>query len=634
MFFCQFWPVNQVFHFGFHKNSLHPPTISCYYQIVKKTLSEALFQIKLGIKVLKLVFDSSPKWASFYFLSSALNSSVPALSFYIYKLIIDAIIAAAKSPSPENIRLVLAFILLNFLIDTIGSVFGNLSTYGYDACKDIFNKFAISKVLEKSANLDLSFFEDHKFYDQLEKVQRDIYWRPVQVMNTVVDGTSAILGLFPLLFILTRLAFWAPIVIVALYLPRLLFRLKYSYWTYSITSGRSPLHRKVNQIIWLLTHTNPAKEIKIFSLKNYFLNLFGKINDQFIAENRGLAKKQNIYSFLLDFAGQAGYFSLVFFSAIQAIFQKITIGDLTMYIGTIGQFQRVVHGIIIDIAQFYENNLFLQNFFDFLDYQPKIVSPKSPKFIDSSSPLRVEFKNVSFGYEPGKMILKNVSLTLKDAKNLALVGENGAGKTTLVKLLLRLYDVSSGQILVNNVDIRDIDIENLREKIGVIFQDYMHYEVSVRENIGFGDIKRINNIGAIRKAARLSGASEFIEKFPDKYKAILGKYWEKGEELSGGQWQKIALARAFFKDAKVLIMDEPTSALDPKSEYEVFQNLIFHTTHKSLILISHRFSTVRLADEIIVMHKGEIIEQGTHEALMKKNDHYAKLYGLQAKWYK
>ncbi len=602
--------------------------------LMKKTLSEASHQITLGIKVLRMVFIASPKWASFYFISNALNSAIPTLSFYIYKLIIDATVAAIKTPSPENIRLVLAFVILNFLIDSVGAIFGNFSTYGYDTCKDIFNKFAIGKVLDKAASLDLSFFEDHKFYDQLEKVQRDIYYRPVQVMNTVVNGFSAILGLFSLLFLLTRLAYWAPIAIVTLSLPRLFFRLKYSYWTFSITNSRSPQHRKVNQIIWLLTQTNPAKEIKIFSLKDHFLNFFNKINDQFIAENRSLAKKQNIYSFFLDVAGIMGYFAIGFFTIIQTIFQKISIGDLTMYLGTITQFQRVVHGIIIDIAEFYENNLFLQNFFDFLAYEPKIANVPKPKLINSSSPLEVEFRNVSFGYEPKKMIIKNISFILKDAKNLALVGENGAGKTTLIKLLLRLYDVSSGQILVNGVDIREIEIENLRENVGVIFQDYMRYEVTVRENIGFGDIKKINNIGAIRQAARLSGAAEFIEKFPEKYKTMLGKFFEKGEELSGGQWQKIALARAFFKDAKVLIMDEPTSALDPKSEYEVFKNLIAHTKNKSLILISHRFSTVRLADEIIVLHKGEIIESGSHESLIKQNGHYAKLYNLQAKWYK
>ncbi len=230
--------------------------------------------------------------------------------------------------------------------------------------------------------------------------------------------------------------------------------------------------------------------------------------------------------------------------------------------------------------------------------------------------------------------LKNINLKISDAKNFALVGENGAGKTTLVKLILRLYDVTSGQILINGIDIREISLENLRSSVSTIFQDFMRYETTVKENIGFGKIDKINDEKGIIEAAKLARADEFIEKFKDKYDTMLGKYFEKGEELSGGQWQKIALARAFFSHAPVLILDEPTASLDPKSEYDVFRNLISHTTRKSLILISHRFSTVRLADEIIVLHKGEIVEQGSHEDLIKLDGRYAKLYNLQAKWYK
>jgi len=529
---------------------------------------------------------------------------------------------------------VVLFIVINFLVDGLMAAFGSLSNYGYDACKDVFNKLAIGKVLDKAATLDLEFFENPKFFDQLEKVQRDIYWRPVQLMSVTVETFSSMLGLASLLVILVRLSPWVPLVIIILNLPRLLFRLKFSYWTFSITNSRSPEHRKINQVIWLLTQTHSAKEVKIFSLKEYLLNIFNHINDEFIVQNRKLAKKQNIFVFLLELIANGGYYGIGFFAAMRAIFQQISIGDLTMYTGTVRQFQMVLHGVVSNAALFYENNLFLQNYFSFLDYQPKIINKSQTVNIDTSTPLHIEFKNVDFSYSDGKKILSNINLVISDARNFALVGENGAGKTTLVKLLLRLYDVGSGQILINGVDIREIELENLRANIGVIFQDFAKYDLSVRENIGFGDVKNINNIGRIRKAARLSGAAEFIEKFPEKYKSMLGKFWEKGEELSGGQWQKMALARAFFKESKVLIMDEPTSALDPKSEYEVFKNLISHTKNKSLILISHRFSTVRLADEIVVLHHGELIEQGTHEQLMKQNGHYAKLYNLQAKWYK
>ncbi len=601
---------------------------------MRKTLSEISFQLNLGFKVLKLVFEASPRWASFYFLSNAANSITPAITLYVGKLTVDAIVSAIKSPDMAHIHLILFYVVVAFAAEAINAFFGNLSTHGFDVMKDIFTEFAIKKVLNQAASLDISYFEDPKFHDQMEKVQREIYSRPAQAMNVIVEATSSVVGLISLLAILVRLAWWAPIVLIIFSLPRLLFRMKFSYWTYAITDSRSPFQRAINQIIWLLTYKDPAKEVKIFGLKDYLIGKFEAMNSKFMAENKILSRKQNFYGFLLDSFGSLIYYIIALFAAIQAVFGHITIGDLTMFTGTIRQFQNVMIGLFTYIARFYEHTLFLSRYFEFIDFKPRITDVPHPKTIDASRPLNVEFRHVSFAYDQGKPILKNINLTIKDARNFALVGENGAGKTTLIKLLLRLYDVTSGDILINGENIRNIDIANLRDTIGVIFQDFRTYDMSVRENIGFGDVKNINNIGRIQRAARLSGASEFIDQFPNKYKTMLGKHYVNGEELSGGQWQKIALARAFFKDSRILAMDEPTSALDPKSEYEVFKNLIAHTKDKSLILISHRFSTVRLADEIVVLHHGEIIEQGTHEALMGENGHYAKLYNLQAKWYK
>lgn len=603
-------------------------------QLTMRKTAEIKNQLILGFKVLKMVFEASPLWASFYFGTSAINSVIPTLGFYIGKILIDAIVAASKNPSQENVILILEITTLGLVINLVNSVFGSLARHGYDVMKDLLNKHVINKVLAKSAELDLSYFENPKFHDQLEKVHREISYRPSQAMDIVVEGASSLIGIISLSFLLFRLAFWAPALLIVLSIPRFVYRMKFTYYTYSITDNRTPLSRRVNQIIWLLTGRDAAAEIKAMGLKNYFVSMFNKLNDAFIAENRDLSVKQNFYNFLLDLLGDLSYYALYLFTAVQTIYSKITLGDFTMFTATIRQYQNSLQGVFAYIARFYETTLFLQHYFDFVELKPNIVNSANAQRIDTSKPLRIEFKNVSFGYTPEKMILKKIDLTIADAKNFALVGENGAGKTTLIKLLLRLYDVSSGQILINGVDIREIDLENLHQNIGVIFQDYQHYEMTVRENIGFGDVEKINNIGRIRQAARLSGASEFVEKFDNKYRTMLGKYFEKGEELSGGQWQKIALARAFFKDSKILIMDEPTSALDPKSEYEVFKNLIAHTKNKSLVLISHRFSTVRIADQIVVMHKGEIVEQGSHEELMANNGHYAKLYNLQAKWYK
>jgi ATP-binding cassette subfamily B protein len=600
-----------------------------------KSIKEIKVQLLLAVKVLRLAIESSPPFASFYLFFSLLNSITPSLSFFIGKLTIDAVVAAIQTPLPEKVQLVIILAFINLLVEVINSAFANLSTYGYDRIKDIFTKFTTNKVLEKSAELDLSYFENPKFHDQLDKVQREIGYRPTEALWSSVDLVSSVFGIFSLLFILLRLSIWVPIILLLFSLPRLLFRLKFSYWTYGITDSRSPYNRKISQLTWLLTYQEAAKEIKVFSLKDYLISRFNRFNDRFIAENRQLSRKQNLYSFVLDILGTGSYYAFMVFAAFKAVFGKITIGDLTMYSGTIRQFQNILQGIFADIARFYESNMFLTRYFEFIELKPTIVNSSIPKIIDNSRPVTIEFKNVNFTYNRDKpLVLKNINFQIREAQNLALVGENGAGKTTLIKLLLRLYDVTSGQILINGMDIREIDIASLRANVGVIFQDFMTYEMTVMENIGFGDIKRIEETDKIKKAAELSGAAEFIEKFPEEYNTMLGKYFEKGEELSGGQWQKIALARAFFKDARVLALDEPTASLDPKAEYLVFANLIKQTKNKSLILVSHRFSTVRLADNIIVLHKGEIIEEGSHEQLMVKNGHYAKLFSLQAKWYR
>lgn len=606
-----------------------------------KLYSELSKQITIGYRILKLTFESSPKWATVYVLGNLLNSVTPAITLIVGKRLLDQIVNSIGNPSQENISRIVIITLLLFCTRAANSLFLFISQFGYESVKDYFAPFVMQKVYHQAASLDLSYFDDPKFYDKIEKVQREIGFRPVQAMYQVVDCLSSFAGLASLALIISSLSFWAPIILVLASLPYLIFQLRFSFRSYSITDVRSPENRKIWQINYLLTGKNSSKEIKVFNLHHYLLNIFKNLNLRFIKENRSLSQKQNIGNFLLDMLAIIIYLSMGLYTAFLTISAKLTIGDYTMITVAISQFQGVLGTTINFASRFYENNLFLSHYFEFMDFKPNIVNPANPVFLPPKTPFKIEFKNVFFGYDPKKPILKNLSFTLNDNINLALVGENGAGKSTIVKLILRLYDVTSGKILINGTDIRDIDLQNLRNTIGVVFQDFGQYEVSAKENIAFGDYKSLDSLNdeatleKIKKAARLSGASEFIENFPEKYDTLLGRWWEKGEELSGGQWQKIALARAFFNDhARLLIMDEPTSAQDPKSEFQLFKNLITHTKNKSLILISHRFSTVRLADEIIVLHEGKIIEQGNHKLLMKKNGHYARLYNLQAKWYK
>ena len=599
-----------------------------------KTFSEITAQIILGWKVIKLGFEASRRWAFGFLFFELLSSLTPTASLYISKLSIDAIIAAIKNPVTPNIHQVLIFAALALTLRIIATTMGSLSNHCLSVLRDIFVKFIEFQIINKAASLDLDKFYDPIFYDKLENINRHASPRAKDSLQLAVEIGTSIIGSVSLFVLLWRLSFWVPIILIIFYIPRLVYRLHYSYMTHDIFHHRSPYSRKVGQIGYLMTHKDAAAEIRIFNLKDYFLKLFSDLHDKFIAENQTLSAKQTIFTFFLDLLSGFVYYGLALFAAFQAIYSKITIGDLTMFTGTIDRFQSNLMGLFAQMARFYEHNLFLADYFDLMSQKSHIESSPGLKSLPNKNFVTVEFKNVSFGYEQDKLILKDINFKISDARNFALVGENGAGKTTLVKLMLHLYEPTSGKILINGVDIRDIPIKELRQNLGVIFQDYMHYEMTAQENIAFGDLRHFNNLTRIRRAAQLSGAAEFIEKWPEKYKTMLGKYFEKGEELSGGQWQKIALARAFFSDAKVLIMDEPTASLDPKSEYEVFKNLVSATKEKSLVLISHRFSTVRLADEILVLRDGEIAEQGSHDQLMKKNGRYAKLYNLQAKWYK
>lgn len=600
-----------------------------------KFTSEISAQFSLGSKVLKLIFSASPKWASLSIALSLITSVIPALNVYISKIIIDNVVISVQFHNTQSfLPTILTYFGFSLFLSLINSFANNTLRHSNNILRDRFGKYALEVVASKAADLDYSYFENPAFFDQLEKVQREIYGRPFQVLAESLGMISATFSIVSFVIVLSQLGWWAPTIILIGSLPRLVLRLSFSVKTFAITDRRSPDSRKISYLIDLLIKKSTAAEARIFQTKKYILDLFSKIYDRFLVENIKHSESNLGKTSIVDIFATLTSYGVRIYAIFLTILAQKTIGDLNMFLNATGNLNGYFNDLFAAMANYYECNLFLQSYFDFIDLQPTIIDSQTTKTLSTDTALSIEFKNVSFGYSPERLILKNISLVIPPTKNLALVGENGAGKTTLIKLLLRFYEPTSGEISINGQNIKGYTLNSLRNSMSVIFQNFINYDLSVKENIGFGDIKNINNNQKIKEAAKLSGADAFIETFPNKYDTMLGKYFERGEELSGGQWQKIALARAFFKDARILIMDEPTSALDPKAEYEVFKNLINHTTHKSLILISHRFSTVRLADEIVVLHKGEIIEQGAHEDLIRKNGHYAKLYNLQAKWYR
>ncbi|MGH2485595.1 MAG: ABC transporter ATP-binding protein, partial [Ktedonobacterales bacterium] len=436
--------------------------------------------------------------------------------------------------------------------------------------------------------------------------------------------------------VLTQLEWWIAALALLAPIPAFFADMRYGWWGYQLMRRQSPLRREMTYYGNLLTTDTYNKEIKLFTLGGLFIDLYRKQAQKFYEQARGIIVPRYSASFLLGLGSLAADGVVYLYVAMRTVAGRITLGDLTLYTQAALALGNAFQGLLEGISSTYENNLFVNTLFEFLEYTPAISNPTNGLRPEGDG-LTIEFRHVSFTY-PGRdqnePTLRDVSFTIEAGESVALVGRNGAGKTTIVKLLTRLYDPDEGQILVNGHDIREYDLDALRAQIGVIFQDYVTYYLTASRNIGVGRVQDIDDLAGVRAAAAKSGASSVIEKLPQGYDSMLGKWFEQGNQLSGGEWQKIALARAFMRDAHLLILDEPTSSLDPQAEYEVFARFRELTVGKTAIFISHRFSTVRLASHILVLENGRVREEGTHAELLARGERYAELFNLQANAYR
>jgi ATP-binding cassette subfamily B protein len=493
-------------------------------------------------------------------------------------------------------------------------------------------------ILEKANTLDLEFFENPEFYDKLRNAAEEANYKPVSMISQTFDLGRTIITLCSMLFLLLHLAWWLALVAVLEPIPSFIASTRYGWMGYQHMRRQSPERRQMYYFNRVMSVDDFNKEVKLFNLGDFFIRRYRDLAEKFYEENKGILIRRYLASFFwsgLTIAANSGIYLYV---ALQAVTRHITLGDLTLYTQSAIQTGQSFQGVLDGISSTYENNLFVNTLFEFLEYQPRIISPAEPYPIElaqGAKGLDIEFRNVSFTY-PGKEqpALKNISFTIRAGEAIALVGRNGAGKTTLVKLLTRLYDPDEGEILIGGRNIKDYDLKELREQVGVIFQDFVNYYMSARENIGVGRITEVENIELVKSSARKSGANAVIERLDNGYNTMLGRWFDEGVQLSGGEWQKIALARAFMRDARILILDEPTSSLDAQAEYEVFSHFRALTSGKTAIFISHRFSTVRLADRIFVIENGTIIENGSHQQLMELDGRYAELFNLQAEAYR
>lgn len=583
--------------------------------------------------LLRLVWQATPLYLFLSLAIQGLQSLIPALMLLINKRIVDLVIA--NWGNADFIwRPLIILVAIRFGVSLLQAVFNQVNPYVSQIFSDRLNLYTKYILLEKSAQLDLAHFESAEFYDTLERAQNSGSNYPVRVIQTLTGLFGQGVTLISLLSLL--LQFNVAIV------PLLFFTALPSFWTSIIYSGRrfwmtrmeTESGRLSNYIQRVLTNPEFAKEVRLFNLGQHLLGQWRDIRTDFNNKSAAIASEYARMRGLSGILVNSGFYIAYGWTLVRTIAAEISVGDFTMYTGAFSQAQQLLPSILENIARIYESNLYVSQYFDFLNLKPRVIDADRPKSFPRSIRQGLAIKDVSFTY-PGatKPTLTNLNLHIKPGESIALVGVNGAGKTTLLKLLTRLYDVDSGIITIDGIPLPEIKLSELHGNIGVLNQDFARYQLSARDNIGFGNLKERKNQLRIERAALNSGADRVVETLESGYQTRLGKMFKGGVDLSGGQWQKIGMARAFMTDAPILILDEPTAALDAIAEYELFEKFRALTEGKMTFFVSHRFSTVQLADRIVVLENSQIIEVGSHQELMAKNGLYAEMFSLQASSY-
>ncbi|MCH6548533.1 MAG: ABC transporter ATP-binding protein [Proteobacteria bacterium] len=583
-------------------------------------------------RALELVWTTSRTLTITLALLTLVAGVLPAVIAFIGQLIIDGVVAAMTSDAPDT-RRVLSLILLEAIV----VIFVAASQRGLSVSQSLLRALLGQRVnvmiLEKALTLQLANFEDSEFYDKLTQARREASRRPLSLVNRTFGLVQNAISLTSYAVLLFAFSPWAVVILIGAGLPSFFAEAKFSGDAFRLFRWRSPETRMQMYLETVIAREDGVKEVKLFQLGPRLLQRYRDIFNKLFVEDRRLTLRRDGWGFVLGLLSTTAFYGAYAWIVITTINGQITLGAMTMYLVLFRQGQAAVAASLSAISGMYEDNLYLSNLYDYLG-QP--VPARHGEAKHGPEPQRgIEFKNVSFTY-PGSngKALNKVSFQISPGQSLALVGENGSGKTTLIKLLTRLYDPTEGRIMLDGLDLQEWDVEALRQRIGVIFQDFGRYQFSVGENIGAGDVRYIDDAERWAKAAKTGMAAPFIEEMPDGYQTQLGRWFKGGRELSGGQWQKIALSRAFMRsDADILVLDEPTAAMDASSEAAIFDHFRSQSHNKMTILISHRFSTVRAADQIIVIHKGEILERGNHESLLAMNGQYAHLFKLQARAY-
>ncbi|OUL26881.1 ABC transporter ATP-binding protein [Nostoc sp. RF31YmG] len=591
--------------------------------------------LRLG-RALQLVWQSSPTWTLARILLLIVQSTLPLLSLYLMKVIVDAVSTAIASPNKQAaFQQIALLIVLTGTVNLIIVLCSSIAELVNTTQAEIITDHMYGIVHAKAIEVDLEYYENSQYHDTLQRAQKEAYFRPTHILNSLLQLSENTISLV----VIAGLLFWfhwevAAILFVAT-VPGLFVRIKYAGEMYHWKRKRTLTERKAYYLDWMLTNSGHAKEIRLFDLGSLFSRRFRQLRKQLYRESLAISQRNAVTGLVVQASATVAIYGSYSIIAYQTVKGTFTLGDLIMYYQAFQRGQNALQGVLESIARLYEDNLFLSNLHEFLDLKPQVVEPLHPLPIPQLKKKGIKFEGVNFRYPTSdRQGLKDISLNIQPGEVVALVGENGAGKSTLIKLLCRLYDPTEGSITFEGEDLRSFATTDLRRQISVIFQDYAKYHLTAKENIWFGNIDLPPDDKRIEDAACKAGADDVITGLPNSYETILGSWFKDGEELSIGQWQKVALARAFLRNSQILVLDEPTSALDAKAEEEVFQKFRQLVKGRMAILISHRLSTVKMADRIYVMADGSIVESGTHEELMQLAGSYTHLFETQAQHYR
>lgn len=602
-------------------------------QIVKPKWRERLEALANFRPLAKLVWEAAPQIVVLELVTRAVAALLPLAMLWVTKFIIDAITDYTKHTAALP-HYFWWLVVLEFGLACLGTILGRATDFCDTVLADKYARFISTKIMEHGSHLDLTSYEDPVFYDKMERarvqgtdriVMIQASGRLFQQFITTASLAAGIIKFSPLLFL----------GLIVCVVPAFLGETHFAFLGYSLNFHQTPAKREMEYLRILGGSKESAKELKLFGLGPFLVRRYTDISDALHNQNVSLAKRKLLIGAFLTLLGTTGYYGTYAYVIYDTILGALTIGTLVFLAGAISGASTNIQQLFSTFSSIADQALFMADLLEFFEMRPKIASKPNALPVPRPIAQGFEFRNVSFAY-PGnpRLVLNDINFKIRPSERIALVGENGQGKTTIVKLLTRLYEVTSGQILLDGVDIREYDIEDLWREIGVIFQDFVRYEMTASRNIGFGRIEHCDDAPRIRAAAEKSFADSLIRRLPKGFQQTLGVRFEGGVELSGGEWQKIALARAYLRDAQLLILDEPTAALDARSEHDLFQRFADLTTQKMSVLISHRFSTVRMADRILVLEGGRIAEEGPHDQLVKEGGRYAEMFELQAANYR